>query len=57
LQWQIGRISNFRDENSNDLYLQGRKTYLSLFLIAAEVPLWFDQDGGGYMLLQKLQGS
>ncbi|AES65836.1 hypothetical protein MTR_2g049680 [Medicago truncatula] len=27
---QIGTISNFRDENSNDLYLQGRKTYLSL---------------------------
>ena len=27
----IGMISNFMDENSNDLYLQGRKTYLSLF--------------------------
>ncbi|KEH26444.1 hypothetical protein MTR_6g460460 [Medicago truncatula] len=29
-KWQIERISNFRDENTNDLYLQRRKTYLSL---------------------------
>ncbi|KEH22221.1 hypothetical protein MTR_7g034450 [Medicago truncatula] len=27
LSQSIGRISNFRDENSNDQYLQGRKTY------------------------------
>jgi len=33
LQWQIGRISNFRDENSNGLHLQGRKTYLSLLIL------------------------
>ena len=25
-----GRINNFRDENSNNLYLHGRKTYLIL---------------------------
>jgi len=30
LQWQNERIGNFKDENPNDLYLQGRKTYLNL---------------------------
>ena len=30
MQWQIGRIGNFMDEIKIELYLQGRKTYLSL---------------------------
>jgi len=33
LQGQNERISNFRDENSNYLYLHGGKTYLNLFKI------------------------
>jgi len=32
LQRQNGRISNFSNENSNDLYLQGRKAYLNQML-------------------------
>jgi len=34
LQGQNEMISNFRDENSNCLYLQGRTTYLSLLIIS-----------------------
>jgi len=33
LQWQIGRINKFSDENSNGLYMQGRNIYLSLLIM------------------------
>jgi len=39
LQWQIEKISNFRDENSIDLYLQGQKIYLNKKKKSIAIPI------------------
>ena len=41
MQWQIWMISNFLDENLNDLYLQGWKTYLSLLILFITLTLGY----------------
>ena len=55
MQWQIGMISNFRDGNSYDLYLQGRKIYLSQenIIHLSLVPLkLFGWTAANYVLLK-----
>jgi len=43
-----------RDENSNDLYLQGRNTYLSLFLYKDKLVLQYNEGLNMFFVLANI---